>query len=122
MARIITMKYRGESRSLDIDDMYMSEEEQLEKYTGWLADEWKSEWSRAHPTAWRFGWWLAGRRSGVDEKFGDVDLNWRELDVDVVTDDAEAAAPAEDGRPVPTGPLADPVSGTDDLRSELTSL
>ena len=120
---VISMTYRGETRTFDIADLYMSEEELLEKYTGWLQDEWKTAWSKGHPTAWRFGWWLAGRRAGVDERFGEVDLNWRELDVDVLgtDDDAADVVDLEDGRPVPTGPLADPVSGADDSRSEPTN-
>lgn len=118
----ITMTYRGEVRTLDLDDLYMSEEEVLERYTGWLASEWQENWGRAHPTAWRFGWWLAGKRAGADEKFADVDLNWRELDVQVVTPD-DALAPAdEDGRPLPTGPLSDQGNGTDDEKSGPTSL
>ena len=117
---LIRMTYRGESRELDTDDLYMSEEEQLEKFTGWLAPEWQQEWSRAHPTAWRFGWWLAGRRAGVEEKFSDVDLNWRELASEVV--DPEAAPVSDDeGRPLPIGPSADQADGTDEPKSAPTS-
>lgn len=117
----VTLTYRGESRTLDLDDLYMSEEEQLEKYTGWLANEWQQNWAKAHPTAWRFGWWLAGRRAGVDEKFADVDLNWRELDVQVVTPDDEPTPVDEDGRPLPTGPSADQADGTDAPKSGPTN-
>jgi len=121
---VISLTYRGETRTFDIADLYMSEEELLEKYTGWLQDEWKTAWSKGHPTAWRFGWWLAGRRSGLTEKFGEVDLNWRELEADVLgLGDTDEPAPAdEDGRLLPTGPSADPAGGTDEPKSELTSL
>ena len=117
----IRLTYKTESRDLDLDTMYMSEEELLEKYTGWLDAEWRENWSRAHPTAWRFGWWLAGRRAGVEEKFADVDLNWRELVVDIVKPDDDPTPVDEDGRPLPTGPSAVPADGTDDSKSEPTN-
>lgn len=117
----IDLTYRGETRTLDLDDLYMSEEEKLEKYTGWLAGEWQANWAKAHPTAWRFGWWLAGQRQGLDEKFADVDLNWRELDVQVRGVEDDTAPVDEDGRPLPTGPSADQAGGLDEQKSEPTN-
>lgn len=118
----IDMTYRGETRSLNLDDLYMSEEEKLEKYTGWLAGEWQENWGKAHPTAWRFGWWLAGQRSGVDEKFVDVDLNWRELVVaKAAGEDDDPVEVDEVGRPLPTGPSSAQEDGTDEPKSEPTN-
>ena len=108
---ILRFTHGDEVRDLDVTVMLMSEAESCESLTGWTEDEWRDGLTRNKVQAVRFAWWLAGKRAGVEERYGSVDLDLRRLRVEAVLTDeeraeAEAAGDAGEGvdADLPTGP------------------
>ena len=106
---ILRFTYDDEVRDLDVMSMLMSEAESCESLTGWTEDEWRDALTKNRVQAVRFAWWLAGRRSGAEERYSSVDLDLRRLGVEAVLSDdeqAEVGGDVEEGvaADLPTGP------------------
>jgi hypothetical protein len=91
------MVHGEESRSLEITTMPIADAIACEKFADMTWVEWREALLEDRAVAVQFGWWLAGRRAGVVEKFSEVDIDLARISWSVeLSDDERATAEADE--------------------------
>ncbi len=107
-----------ESRTLEWDRMPIADAIECERITGWTYQEWRRALLEDRAQAIAYGWWLAGKRAGVDVgsfaeflRSDTFDLGALRIEP-ILTDEERAVVEADESEADEEGPTGPEQAGT----------